>query len=783
MGITKRLLIAIFIWCSSAHCVAGATDDSGIYAIWTNAENYDLDFVKAGQVIVQWKWIQKGHNDYDFTSLDTRLQAMLDQGARVGRNIKTTIQINGNYKPDFLFDEIPYHPSKLKTQVKDEMGTLMYWHPYHIDQYSNLLAALAQHISTSNYKDIIVGIRLNYNRIGTEHSLSSSAMPPLSEWVIPQGMSTSDIPSINGTESRTYKSVIERTYLDNFAPLFTVLVRNSDSYSSQIIDAFYDGSAGVFQTGSEMEPRYRGDEEDRYGPFLAYCRTGIAQFCYAEPWAASDGTHGTATDERWSTYAQHHYWRLLIDLHGGVSAFAVYGEDLARHTNPEYMKSFDFVNKYAGFHAKPGQSPGAWIAFREGAFLKGDYNFLMSRVSDDTNFVGLDLRNDGAWALGDQSVRYSAWARRLSAGHTVTVAMDQEFVSSMSGQNKEVTITYLDRGNGSMDVSAFGRQFSLSVGNSHKWKTTVFSVNGGSDVANITVSAIGSDLTLHMVEVNRLQDVTPASPEIVRINQDLSITPDNSELMFYTIAGDDVTGAKQICLTDAASNEVCTRSINTNVTGGRMSFNSADIVSLLSGDAIVTVTYQDTLYDSDGANQPLTESSTQNVSVEAYSGDQWGSSGGVTITNTGRGVGWAAMINDNEVSIGNNTPIEVIYKFKDVPGDVPVAIQLASKTGGFVEMNGALGAVTLTNASTGYDHVLKQWHVDDIHWVMLTMTTTEATDYEYRVAPSTEAVGDQVCFLRWRLWGDDHELTLTKTHPVEHPGVVSPNPPTLLPIY
>ena len=510
--------IGLFLLALSMPCFSAANQTSGVYAIWTDEDNYDLDWVKGGQVFVHWRFIQNGHNDFDFSNLDKKLEEMYKHG------IKTTIQIEGNAKPDFLFDKVPYYPKALSHQVKDSKGTLMYWHPYHIDQFKNLLIACANHLKNSKYKDIIMGIRLNYNRVGSEHSLSSSTAPALSEWVIPKGVTYT--PWLNSSEHRTYKTVIEEVYFEHFGPLMTVLVREDDWYNDRIVSALKSGIAGVYQTGSEMEPRYRSDEEVRYGPFLKYCRTGIAKICYAEPWAASDGTRGGGTDPRWSSYAQHNYWRSLVDLHVGVSAVSYYGEDLERRNDPEYMQTFNFVNKYAGFHAKPYASPGAWIAFREGDFLKGDYTFLMSRTSGDGNFVGLDTRYDGKWALGEECSRYSAWARKLLKGNTVTVELDKDFNNSLSGKKKVINVTYLDRGNGSMSISAFGRNSQLDIGNSSSWKTVTFTTEADNNSANISITANGADLVLHMIEVTRGQ--TTASTTNARPNP-----PGSIEIQLY----------------------------------------------------------------------------------------------------------------------------------------------------------------------------------------------------------------------------------------------------------
>jgi hypothetical protein len=87
-----------------------------------------------------------------------------------------TIQINGNNKPDYLFDEVPWVEEKLSHQVQDTKGSLMYWHPNHVNAYKNLLKALGGYLS--GRKSDFIGIRMNYNPFGTEHThLSRSDLP------------------------------------------------------------------------------------------------------------------------------------------------------------------------------------------------------------------------------------------------------------------------------------------------------------------------------------------------------------------------------------------------------------------------------------------------------------------------------------------------------------------------------------------------------------------------------------------------------------------------------
>lgn len=63
-------------------------------------------------------------------------------------NINTTLQINGNKKPKWMFNEIPYYPGKLSQQVQDDY-TLMFWHPRFKQAYLDFIKAWAEHLKQS----------------------------------------------------------------------------------------------------------------------------------------------------------------------------------------------------------------------------------------------------------------------------------------------------------------------------------------------------------------------------------------------------------------------------------------------------------------------------------------------------------------------------------------------------------------------------------------------------------------------------------------------------------
>jgi hypothetical protein len=244
-----------------------------------------------------------------------------------------------------------------------------------------------------------------------------------------------------------------------------------------------------------MEPRGPGVER-QYRAFVEYCRSGKT-LCYAEPWADAEGHHGGGKrDPRWCPPAQWNYWMLLANLHCGVSHVAVYGADLQRAGDPEFQAAFDLVNRYAGYHASPSASPGAWAALREGSYLKGDYTFLMERVSGGAPVT----------SAGPADQRYGAWARRLASGEEVSFRLDAAFARSLAGRAAEVRVVYLDDAGAPLRLSFPGGGHALPRGGTGRWTVRtvpiVSAAFAGRD-SDIRLSA-PTGATVHWVEVVRV---------------------------------------------------------------------------------------------------------------------------------------------------------------------------------------------------------------------------------------------------------------------------------------
>ena len=301
----------------------------GTFAIWYG-DKYELlkvPNIVGGQVVVQWQDVEPEQGKYDFAPIAQELHKLH------GLKMKTTVQINGNYKPAWLFAKVPYYPEKLSVQVCDKAGTLMYWHPVFLGAYTNMLQAFAEFLSKSTDREAVIGIRLNFDALGTEHSTIPEPAQDLSKWIVPPGARPG--PSWSKSAVLAYEKAVVDTYVSRLSPYAKIFVRNSikPEIAERYRADFASGKLGWFHTSSEAEPR-SGFTENQYRRFYEDCRSGKT-VGYAEPWASAWGDHGLV-DHRWCSPPQWNYWRSLLDLHCGVSFVALYANDLVVAGNGTY---------------------------------------------------------------------------------------------------------------------------------------------------------------------------------------------------------------------------------------------------------------------------------------------------------------------------------------------------------------------------------------------------------------------------------------------------------------
>jgi hypothetical protein len=474
---------------------------AGIYGIWYGANPAVLnsEYLTGGQIMVQWKDCEPTEGNYDFSIINTKLIDMAQRG------LKTTVQINGNHKPDYLFTKVPYLPENRNKESYDELGSLMFWHSAYEQYYLNFISAYADFIKSSPYKNSIVGVRQNWNALGTEGTSFTGINNLVEEdWIIPQGVSYEHYSAQKVIE---YQRKVMARFLEEFTPDIQLFVRTNvpDELIKENEEFFNKGLAGWFHTGSAMEQNQHYDQLHRYERFIKYCKPGTT-FGYCE---LISGRVKPYSEIQWE------YWRTLNELHCGISYIAMRPaifEKAHSEGDSRFIKVLEFADKYAGYHALPAISPGAWIAFRgKGDNFPWDYTFLMESI-DNSSLI--DLK-----PVGSDVDPYGAWAQKLAVGGRILLDFHDDFYSAdqrSGGVKATLRVIYYDSGTGSWavrydasgDPAKIARQVTNQ--NTNQWKILELPVNDGyfdnraMEKADIVIENIDAgDLVLHMVELLR----------------------------------------------------------------------------------------------------------------------------------------------------------------------------------------------------------------------------------------------------------------------------------------
>lgn len=482
---------------AALHAESPRPDGAGLYGVWIREDTRArieelLPYLRGGQAVEDWSRVERSAGEYDFAALDSAL------AAQAARGRFATIQINASNHPAYMYERIPVIGKfEAGPRRANPLGHLQYWHPDYVAAYQNLLRAFAAHFKSGPHSGAILGVRLNWNALSTEHLDVPAAFRDPASWHTPPGARPHPVPYTPQIRQE-YQQAIFATYLEAFPPEIRIFCRNnltrSPELAAQLEPLLATGRIGLFHTSTEAEPRSAGVEQ-QYRAFLRWCRTGKT-LAYAEPWADAEGRHGGGKrDPRRFSPCQWNYWMVLANLHCGVSYVAVYGADLARAGDPEFKAAFDLVDRYAGYHASPSVSPGAWVALREGNYLKGDYNLLMERTAGGTPVTN----------AGPADQRYGAWARRLAAGETMTFRLDAAFARSLAGKPAAVRVIYLDEAGGPLRLAASGARTDLPRAGTGRWiERTVPLARAAfrGEAGDVSIHAPAGG-TLHWVEVVR----------------------------------------------------------------------------------------------------------------------------------------------------------------------------------------------------------------------------------------------------------------------------------------
>ena len=477
---------------------------AGCYLIWGNRNLVrTCDFLKGGQIMVQWRDIAPARGKYNWSKLDEGLRFF----AKINRPI--TVQVNANTKPDWLWDYVA------KCGNTDRYPIPQYWDPRYITIQKELITAFADHIKASPYRHLILCVRASPNAIGTEHTwVLPPDRSPSDTWIYPPDGHRCPTPWTRGETAKKYYYTIMKAYMDAFMPEINVALRANlftRSYPDGEAHHLIDEGGWLFGTGSDIDPHggqnYSGYEAvDLFS--VKMVRSGKTK-AYWENWGTVE-SHPNGIS--WN------YWRCLMELHKGVSYVAVKGWAVrASLKNPEYVRAFEFVNRYAGFHTSPAESPGAWCALRGGKERpRGNYWWFLEQIDPDDTSVAIES-DYGKKIIGPDDQRFGRFARRTdmaSGKREFLFRLDPKFRDSIRRQPCQLRVWYLDDRQGTWQIrwgkGLINRRTVRKTG-SGRWKEYLVDLPGSAfrgmmeRKSDLTLIATGeNDTTFHMVEIVRV---------------------------------------------------------------------------------------------------------------------------------------------------------------------------------------------------------------------------------------------------------------------------------------
>jgi hypothetical protein len=478
------LLTAVLLVASTTTANAAKT---GIYQVW--GDRHDVatrSYVHGGQIVLEWKSVETARGHFDWSSLRAQLNAFhaMHKAATVQINSTTT-------KPLWLWKIIARCG---RTQGQD---IPQYWDPLYLTVQRELLASLSKALKGYPHRGTIALVRANPNAIGTE----LTAVPAGAVCTAAGNGHKVSTPWSKTLQKDYYRGIMG-AYRSALSPAIHVALR-ADVFTIANAPLSWLGrrDAWIMGTASDIDPNPTRDALDVLATRLDNA-------------GRTNGYWEPISDVGKRNLVSWNYWRILLELHKGVSYIAVYGNEIRQGSNPQFRAAFQFANRYAGSQHHPRTAPGAFIALRQGTGrMAGDLRRFMTQVSPGTTSIALDSRN-GAAMIGPATQRFGRFARKIVGGttrHEMFFRLNRSFKRGVEGRRVRLQVLYLDRGRGSFQLR-WGRRSShqrtVRLHGSGSWRQVTARISHArfrtlfAHRSDLVLKALGRTAAVfHMVEV------------------------------------------------------------------------------------------------------------------------------------------------------------------------------------------------------------------------------------------------------------------------------------------
>jgi hypothetical protein len=340
-----------------------------MYRGGNSAADLQNPYITGVMAYARWNAVYKGPNEFDWTSIDSELNLIINQAGK-----KAMLDVTAGYCPTLEWPAWMRRLVASRTALNG-MGChpLQFWDPVYIGLYKDYIQAVASHLAHFDANDArptqtdITFVRAEV-MAATMENLPSSAQ--LSKWrwqdFTPAGNGRIYQVDLTDAIKFAYQEEITLTYQRELARAYTevglppaVAVAKGGDYWEEFPTRDRFVAEGVWLGQHSGSPNPQGWYYDLYTKVRGGQTRGASE------------THGKAPQ---TLLAQYTYWEVLANLHYGIEFIGIYGNNkfwpaLQPKGAVNYLENrgaMEFGTRYAGHYRNPATSPGAWIALRGG---------------------------------------------------------------------------------------------------------------------------------------------------------------------------------------------------------------------------------------------------------------------------------------------------------------------------------------------------------------------------------------------------------------------------------
>ncbi len=542
------------LWLNSYGFSETKPDYTGVWSIFNSTAAFGKNhpsWYKGHLISIDWKDLEPVKGQFNWGLLDNAIQTISSNNLYVMFKVYV-----GPDSPDWIYKTGVYSEGVTKIMLTNGQSVPYYFDPNYLPFVKDEIQEVADHIDTypATIRNKIVAMQCPAGRTGDDVPYDNTLLPPgYEQYAI----------NNNSFEWRSYVTSVFQTCVEaykNKTPVIPVIVNPGEdqTLNNTVLEQMPNTWRKITHIGQEYPGMDGYNELHKYNwvkPMLTTLSNNLLTRGRAEFSVVNREPSFMAAPD-WNMY-----WMALWNLQYGLDFMNLNVQEFKlAELYPAHQQSWDstftFFDTYAGVK-NASQSPGAWIALRDGLDAADTVRFPVDAFGADQNgknaarYVAIvnEFATDGAkqddpafvtgmgmgqakgmndvtygnydgnyqmfmsqidpigtslgmWRVGSQSERFGRYARRFdhtTGKDSMYFDIDDAFFSTGNRDYPiTISVTYFDQGTGQWSLDIDNKNASVLTvqkTNSNQWLQKQVTISAGDWIFN-NIGAKGSDITL-----------------------------------------------------------------------------------------------------------------------------------------------------------------------------------------------------------------------------------------------------------------------------------------------